>query len=62
LKSLKQKSIYESSYGDKAGAKVIWPEARAMSKVLINADYYHLHFSNQAIVPAPRARCTARSP
>jgi iron complex outermembrane recepter protein len=32
-----------------AGGKVFWPEVGAFSKVLVNLNYYHLHFSNQFI-------------
>jgi iron complex outermembrane receptor protein len=32
-----------------AGGKVFWSEVGAFSKVLVNLNYYHLHFSNQFI-------------
>jgi iron complex outermembrane recepter protein len=38
------------------GGKLFWPEVGEFSKVLINLNYYHLHFSNQYI-----SSCTTSS-
>ncbi len=41
--------ILERSVEYQAGTKLFWPEIGAFSKVLINLNYYHIHFSNQFI-------------
>ena len=41
--------ITEKSVEWQVGFKTFWPEVGAFSKVLLNLNYYHTHFSNQFI-------------
>ncbi|MDE2463424.1 MAG: TonB-dependent receptor [Alphaproteobacteria bacterium] len=42
-------NILEKGVEYQFGAKLFWPRVGMFSKVLINLNYYHLHFSNQFI-------------
>ena len=55
-KQLPAGDILEKGLEWQVGTKLFWPEAGAFSKVLVNVNYYHLHFSNQFI-----SSCTTSS-
>jgi iron complex outermembrane receptor protein len=60
-KQLPAGNLLEKGIEWQVGGKVFWPEVGDFSKVLINLNYYHLHFSNQFIsscTTSSSANCT----
>jgi len=55
-KQLPTGDLLEKGLEWQAGSKLFWPEVGAFSKVLLNVNYYRLHFSNQFI-----SSCTTSS-